>query len=300
MSLKPTVWHVALTVAALLVPALPVAAQTRVERRAALKADGFVRIYNMAGSVKVTPWEKDSLLVTGDVVVPAGGDFFFGAMPEGAKLGVWTDLPVKEVKPSNLDVRVPRNSQVWVKTGSAETFVGDVAGGVDVNSVTGKITITGSPREAYAESLGGDIDIDVTTRSLRARTASGNIRIRGPIRDVTATTVSGNMTVEGDRFERGNFESVDGDIRYFGNIGTASAFEFINHSGTVEFTLPAAASAEFMISTFQGGFEDQFGVRAHVGESKLKGQEISFTVGNGGGQVTVRNFKGHIVLRRKG
>ncbi|MGH7501609.1 MAG: DUF4097 family beta strand repeat-containing protein [Longimicrobiales bacterium] len=298
--LRVTVFSLLAALTLLASSATRLEAQRSVNQGFAFRSDGSIRIYNLAGSVKVTAWHRDSVAVTGTIVEPSPGDWFIGGTPDGAKLGVWSTETASNVKPSHLELRVPRNAQVWVKTASAEIVVIDVTGGVDANSISGAITVSGNPRELYAESLGGDLTIDASTRALRARTASGDIHIRGQIRDVTASSVSGNLTIEGDQFERGSFESVDGDIRYIGNVGTASALDFINHGGAVEFLLPATAAGDFSISTFYGAFDDQFGVSATSRQSKLRGTEVSFTIGAGGGQVTVRNFKGRVVLRKKG
>jgi len=286
--------------AALLLAAAPAAAQRKLNEKLALRPDGFVRIHNLAGSVKVTGWDRDTVAVTGVVYEPANGEWVIGGSAEGVKMSAWSSNPGSAVQPTQLDVRVPRNAQVWIKTASADIAVSEFSGSLDVNSVTGRITVSGSPREVFAETMGGALEVDASTRALRARTASGDIRIRGAIREVTATTVSGSLTIEGDHFERGTFESVDSDIHYFGNVGRTSVLDFQNHGGAIEFHLPASASAEFAITTYAGGFDDQFGVRANVLAGKLKGQEVNFALGNGGGQVTVLSFKGRVTLRRKG
>jgi hypothetical protein len=279
--------------------ALPATAQRTIDRRVAVRPDGFVRIANLAGSLKVTGWDRDSLVVTGTVDESRGVSFHLGVAEDGARVGIWSD-DVVAARPSHLEMYVPRTSQVWIRTGSAEVNVAQLTGGVDINTTTGRITVNGNPRELFAESLGGAIDVAVDTRSVRAKTASGDIRVRGTVRDASATSVSGNLTIEGESFERGSFESVDGDIRYFGRVGRGGALDFISHSGVVEFLLSADASAEFFVSTFYGDFDDQFGVKPAYGGNKLRGREIRFTLGTGGGHVTVRNFKGRVVLRRKG
>jgi DUF4097 and DUF4098 domain-containing protein YvlB len=253
----------------------------------------------MAGAVKVSGWDRDTVMVVGTVNEPPNGEWVIGGSAEGVRMSLWSSDAGTAVKPSTLEVRVPRNAQVWVKTESAEILVADVRGSLDVNSVTGPITVTGSPREIFAETLGGELQIDATAGTLRARTASGNIRVRGAIRDVTATTVSGNLTIEGDRFERGTFESLDSDIHYTGAIGRNSILDFKNHAGGIELVLPANVSADFVVSSYSGGFDDQFGVKADVAVGKLKGQDVRFTLGSGGAQVSVLNFKGPVILRKR-
>lgn len=279
--------------------AAPAAAQRKIDERFPAPHEGFVRITNMVGSVKVTGWDQDSIVITGTVSDTKANPFGVGRVPNGTKFGIW-DTGEKEMKPSHLLVRVPAASPVWVKTASAEITVEGVTGGLDLYSVSGPITVTGSPRELTAESMGGGIDVAVSSRVVRAKTASGDIAIRGAIVDATATTVSGKLRVEGSRFERGRFESVDGDIRYLGEIGRFSGLDFVNHSGAVEFVLPPNVVAAFTVNTYEGALDDRYGVRVSTGGSKLKGKVLTFTIGGeGGGAVDVRTFKGNVILRRK-
>ncbi len=279
---------------------LPLAAraQRTIDRRFAVLPTVSLRVYNLAGSVKITGWDRDTVTVSGQVNDTKGAEFFMGFGTAGGKLGIWSETPT-DVKPSSLELRVPKGAQVWVKTASADVIVTDVTGGVDINSVTGRITVHGAPSELYAETMGGNVDVDAATRFARLKTASGDIHVRGAIEDITTTTVSGALTIEGDHFVRGSFESVDGNIRYLGDVARESALEFINHSGDVEFLLPAGTLADFSISTYYGSFDDHYGVQPKYGGNKLKGREISFSTGGGGGQVTVRNFKGKVILRRR-
>jgi hypothetical protein len=281
--------------AILLATASPAAGQRALDQRYAAAASGFIRIHAIVGSVRVTGWDRDSVAVSGTVFETKQDRFEVHGGYEGSKMGFFGEG--SELKPSNLEVRVPAGSQVWVKTASADVIVDGVTGGVDVYSVSGRLDIGGSPREVFVESMAGAIRVAADTRTVRAKSASGDIAIVGGVTDVIATTVSGTLTAEGGAFERGRFESVDGDIRYTGGIRRGSWLDFINHSGAVELVLPRATSADVALTMFEGGFEDAFGVRPAYGGNKLKGQQLSFSLGRGGAHVTVRNFKGRIILR---
>jgi hypothetical protein len=285
-------------VAALAVTAANASAQTPIERRFAARPDGWVRIANLAGTVKVTGWDRDSVVVTGTVEEPPGAAFYLGYGEEGVKLGIWTDEPVSNLRPSVLEIRVPRASRVFVRSGSADIDIAGLTGGLDVNSVTGRIVVNGALRELRAESFAGPIEISGASANVSAKTAGGAITLRGVRGIVVATTVTGDLGVMADSIERGTFESVDGDVRFAGTIGRGSAIDVVSHGGTIEFSLPPRTSADFAISMFHGPFEDRFGVKPAYGGNKLNGQEITFTIGSGGGQVSVRSFKGGVILSR--
>lgn len=286
-----------LTFVALGVLATPAGAQRTIDQRYAAAPTTYIRIHSIVGSVRVTGWDRDSVAVTGTVSETKLDRFAVAAGYEASKMGFFgegTDL-----KPSHLEIRVPAGSQVWVKTANADVTVTGVTGGIDVYSVSGRLEVGGSPREVFVESMAGAVRVAANTRTVRAKTASGDIVVAGVVNDVMATTVSGTVTAEDGAFERGRFESVDGDILYAGEVRRGSWLDFINHSGAIELVVPRATAADFALTLFEGGFQDAFGVRPTYGGNKLKGQQLSFTIGGGGAHVTVRNFKGRTILRAK-
>lgn len=277
---------------------LPTSAQRNVSERFAAARDGSVQIMNIAGSVKITGWDRDSIAVTGTVHDTPAQRFAVHRSDAGVKIGIW-DTTVERVPPSTIDVRVPARSQVWVRTGSASIFAAGLSGGIDVNSVGGDIEIRGSPREAFAESMTGAIVLDVRTGIARAKTVTSAIRLHGVISDATATSVSGSILIEHADIARGSFENVDGELRFVGTIRPAATLSFVTHAGAVEFLLPAATAADFRVGTYEGSLSSEFDVPVHTRASKIKGSEQTFTLGRGSAEVNVRTFRGRIVIRSR-
>jgi hypothetical protein len=278
--------------------AVPASAQRMIDERFAAATDGHVQIMNIAGSVRISGWDRDSIAVTGTVHDTPTQRFATHRSEAGVKIGIW-DTTVERAPPSNIEVRVPERSQVWVRTGSAAVFVGAITGGVDVHSVGGAIEIEGAPREAFAESMTGAIVLNVRTAVARAKTVTSTVRIHGVITDATATSVSGRILIEHADIARGSFESVDGELRFIGVIRPSATLSFVTHAGAVEFLLPAAASAQFRVGSYDGALTTEFDVPIRTVASKIKGSEQSFTLGEGRAQINVRTFRGRIVVRRR-
>ena len=276
----------------------PLAAQERrIQEKVAANPDVMVRIHNMVGSVRVRAWDRDSIAVTGTVFETRLDRFEIHSAGAGAKLGIW-DTSSEGLGPSRLEIMVPLESTVWIKTASATIDVAGVRGGLDVYSVSGDINITGAPREIYAESMGGKITLAADLRSARIKTGSGAITMSGVLIDVTATTVSGNVDIDGDGIQRGRVESVDGRIRWQGAFAPRASLDFTSHAGPIELSLHPDASADFTVNTFEGGLDDQWGLRVQQGGSKLKGRELRFKIGAGTATVLVRTFKATVTIRR--
>jgi DUF4097 and DUF4098 domain-containing protein YvlB len=275
---------------------VPASAQRVLNERRAAPPAGLIRIHHHAGSVRVIGWERDTIAVSGTVMERGADRFYMGVSSHGSKLGIWASQG-DSLPPSHLEIRVPRGAAVWIKTMSADAEVSGVSGGVDVYSVAGRIAVTGAPRELYAETMGGAISADVATRSARLKSASGAIELRGRIADAAVQNVSGTIAVRGGAIERGRFESVDGDVSYDGAVPRAASLDFITHGGRVRLGIPPDTRADVLVSTYAGQLENGFKVRALEGSNRFKGQEYTFALNGGGAQVSVRTFKGNVVLR---
>jgi hypothetical protein len=287
-----------LTSCALLLAASPLAAQRKINEQFAALPDGHVRVQLLAGSVRVVGWERDSIAVRGVIVETGGETFQLHRDKTGVKVGLWDATAVK-VPPSQLELFVPARSNVAIKTATATVTVTGITGGVDVGSSTGAIEVSGTPREVIAESLTGAVTTDVRCRVARVRTATGLVTMRGVVTDASVVTVGGHVVVEAGSIERGRFESVDGDLRFRADVGRLASLEFINHAGAVELQLPQNAGAEVSVSTFEGRIDSALGVTPRRLMTKGRGTEETFTLAGGGAYITIRSFKGAVILRRK-
>src|SRR6185295_7451086 len=61
------------------------------------------------------------------------------------------------VAANKLELRVPRNARVWIKTGSADIDVSGIGGGLDLNIIGGTVRVNGKPRELLVESMDGAV-----------------------------------------------------------------------------------------------------------------------------------------------
>jgi hypothetical protein len=276
----------------------PLAAQERIDRRIAISPDASIRVLNLVGSIKVTGWDKDTLAVIGRLASGAG-KLYFGGSGRAAKLGVEAPEGAGPENRSDLEVRVPSGARLWIKGASADIEITDFRGGLDVYSVSGSVTVSGAPKQVYAESMDGSVAILGDTPFARVKTASGNIAFTGNAEDVAATTVGGSITVRDEGFRRGRFETVTGDIAVIGALPHGASLTAESHSGKITVLVSPDAQADFYINNFQGAITNEISPARATTEKSRGGQELAFELGQGGADVVVRNFKGEIILKRR-
>jgi DUF4097 and DUF4098 domain-containing protein YvlB len=325
------------TLAALaLLVAAPVAAQQPIDQTIPTARSGRVEISNLAGSVRVVAWDRDQIQIQGRL---GQGAERLDVSGDRNRTVIRVVLPqnARNVRGTELVVRVPAPKEVRVQTTSADVTVENITGEVQGQSTSGDVTVTGSPASVMArstsgdvrvtigtsgsvraastsgdvtvrgtvresvnvESVSGDVDVSGTTPEVRAKTVSGGLTLRGVNGRVSASTVSGDATVRESRIQLGAFETVSGNFRYDGDLPARATFNIQTHSGDVEMRLPANVSTVFEVRTFSGRVQNQLGPAAERTSRHGPGSELSFTAGGGGGLISLKTFSGNVRLVRR-
>jgi hypothetical protein len=275
--------------------AAPLHAQKKVERRLPLGMEAAFRIVNMVGSVTVHGWDRDTVLVR--AVVPELDKLLMGGTYTGAKVFI-DNADERNPKPTRLEVWLPARARLWIKTATANIDVTRVNGQLDLYVVSGTIDVNGNPRELNAEAIDGDIHVTGSPAWLRAKSASGAITLRGSSDDAAFSTVSGAIRIDGGNFERTKAETVTGDITFTGMLDRSGTFDFDTHSGSIDIAIPEKVSADVSVVTISGNITNNLSKARPASGRFGHGTELNVEVGNGGAKVSVRTFKGPVILRR--
>jgi hypothetical protein len=288
----PAALLAALIASTLVAPALP--AQDHADQRRAVSADAAIRIFNPAGTVRVTAWTKDSLAVRGRVA--DGARLFMGGNERALKLGIEAPDPQGDAPSSDLEVSVPVGSRVWVKSATGDIEVTGVRGDLDVFTVSGRVRVGGPAGNVVVESMDGNVEIAADARAVRVRTGGGIVVLRGVIQESEVSTVSGAVLVgmEGP-VRRARYESLSGEVSFKGEFQRDGSLEAESHSGDIELRLPVTMAADYDVSAYGGVIRNELAPKSPV---PRKG-ELHFSVGGGGVRVVVRTFKGTVALKAK-
>lgn len=273
-------------------------AGSEIERVVEARPDGLVTISNVAGSVVVIGWDRNEVEVTGTL---GRGVEELDVESRGRSVEIEVDLVSRSRGRdgnADLEIRVPRGSELDVEVVSAEVEISEVEGEVTVESVSGAIDVEGAPKELDVESVSGAIDIDAEVEQVVAESVSGEIRLRGAMREIEAETVSGEIDIEAGEIAQAELSTTSGHIEIAGALAAGAEIEVESHSGSVELGLPSSTSARFDVATHSGRITNQLGPppdRNRYGP----GKELEFSIGGGAARVTIDTFSGSVDLRRR-
>jgi len=285
----------AVVLAVLAAPAW-LAAQTTVDQKRPAAPDGAVSIENMAGSVKVTAWDKAEVQVRGSV--GEGGELSFEGSGKRIHIEIETDHNPMGIK-SDLEVFVPAGSSVDVEGFQATISVTGVTGSVTAETVNGSITQAGAAKHVELQSVNGEVEVAKAAGRIKAEAVNGSVIVRDCSGDLEASTVHGKLHVIGGSYERAEIESVAGPVRFEANLSPRAALSIETVSGSAELLLPATISAEFQVSSFSGRISNELGPAAEKPNKWTPQTELAFTTGSGGARITVETLSGAINIRKR-
>jgi DUF4097 and DUF4098 domain-containing protein YvlB len=166
------------------------------------------------------------------------------------------------------------------RTQSADVDIRDV-GRIDVESLSGDVTIHGVTGESMIHTVSGDIELGTARGDVEIETVSGDIDLR----DVVAKQIRTHTT--------------SGDVDFSGQILPDGRYEYNTHSGEIRLALPADVGAQLNVATFNGGIESDFPITLQAGKDH-DNKRLSFTLGQGTARITAETFSGDITLTSNG
>jgi DUF4097 and DUF4098 domain-containing protein YvlB len=272
------------------------AAQTAVDQKKPAAPDGTVSIENMAGSIKVTGWDKAEVQVKGSV--GAGGELSIAGTGKSIHIEIESDRNPMGVK-SDLDIYVPAGSAVEIEGFQATITAIGVTGSVKAETVNGSITQSGATKNVELQSVNGDVDVTKASGRVKAESVNGSVVLHDASGELEASTVHGKLHVLGGTWQRAEMESVAGTVRFEAAIAPRATVSIETVSGAVQLLLPAGVGAEFAVSSFSGAITNELGPAAQKQSKWTPQTELSFTAGSGGARVTVETLSGGIEIRKR-
>jgi hypothetical protein len=278
---------------------LSLQAQETVHAGRDLARDAAIRIYSLTGSLRITSWPRDSIAVNGRVDASAGR-FFIGGTHSAIKLSVEPPDNRAPDGTADLDIQVPAQARLWIKSSAADIEVVAGGGTVEVTNVSGRVRVAGQAARVSVETLDGNVELALESPLGHVRTASGTIVVRGVVRDLDASTVSGPLLVgmEG-ALQRARLETVSSEIAFKGDIDPEGRLSAETHGGDVELRLPVRLGALFHLVSYGGGVVNELVPPTTLRKGPGKG-EWTFRTGDGRATVDVRTFKGTVTLKVRG
>lgn len=300
----------------LMMSASALADRQAVDETKAAKPDGFVMVSVIRGEVRITGWDRNEVKVEG-LLDEKLEQFVFEVNEEETRIevriprdhGGWGGR-----SGSDIHVHVPRSSHVDFSGVSTDVDVREVAGSVEIGTVSGDITLVGGRDRVELQTVSGEIQMRGTVGRMRINSVSGDIESYDSTGQGSFTTISGDVLVEngGEELEiesvSGNLEvvnemltvvkghSVSGDIEVTGKLRPEGDVEFDNVSGSIRLNLQGAVNARFDLETGSGSIRNRLSDDKPKASRYIRDEHLRFELGDGSAEVILNTRSGDIML----
>jgi DUF4097 and DUF4098 domain-containing protein YvlB len=139
----------------------------------------------------------------------------------------------------HVDVTVPDDSNIAVKTGSADVTIEGVAGSATIRSGSGDVAIDALGKASVVETGSGDVQVDDAHAELKVKSGSGDVRVGHTNGAVAVSTGSGDVEI-GTSVGSAVVKTGSGDLR----VGEAHT-DVAMSSGSGDFVVDHAHRGRF-------------------------------------------------------
>lgn len=263
------------------------------ERTIPMAADGYFRVFNRAGAIRITGWDVDSVHWVAHLA--PGQEFFGGGSGRMAKIGA-----TGAEGEATFEIQVPRGVKLVIDGGDGTVEITGVTGPIEVQGGAGAVRVTGSPVRLTVGTVDGTVTLaGGPYRSTEVRTGGGMIRATGARGEVILSSVTGTIFAEADSITRGGITTVTGSIRFEGSVDPTGTLTVESHGGDIQLHLDPRPGIEVVATAFGGTIENTLTDSAPRPVRDGRSHQLATTIGNGGGTVTVTSFKGRVRLQRR-
>lgn len=270
-----------------------------IDRSLPTGATPSVEISNVQGRVTVTAWDQQVVKVTGTIENDQTEFEFVGdqrhvvikVRPESGKSH-------REHDEAILDIKVPAGASLDINTVSADIDVQGVRGEQRLQAVSGGVTTVAYSEQLDVRTISGDAVVNGTGGKGRidVQSVSGGVTVRGVDGEVEAQSVSGNVELDLGTATRLSLETVSGNLKASLTLAGDARFDAESVSGDVDVRFAKPVNGEFEFETFSGNIENCFGPKAERKSKYAPGTELRFTQGSGGARVSIDTLSGTISI----
>jgi len=270
-----------------------------IDRSLPTGATPSIEISNVQGRVTVAAWDQQVVKVTGTIENDQT-EFEFSGDQRHVVIKVRRESnKVHHSKDDAiLDIKVPAGASLDINTVSADIDVQGVRGEQRLEAVSGEITTAAYDEQLDVRTISGDAVINGTGGKARidVQSVSGGVTVRGVDGEVEAQSVSGNVELDLGTVTRLSLETVSGNLKASLTLASDARLDAESVSGHVDVRFAKPVNGEFEFETFSGNIENCFGPKAERKSKYAPGTELRFTQGSGGARVSVDTLSGTISI----
>lgn len=275
------------------------------QRQVAADARGEVDISNISGRIVVTGWDQPTVSVSANLDSDTQGVRLIGGHGHTTVCVTYNHSDSCDSRGSfsdrggdvDLEVHVPRGSELEVSGVSADITSHSVVGSQHLRTVSGDIRADLGSGNDEASSVSGAIELHGNGQdgALHVTSVSGDLTVTKAAGELEARTVNGRVSAEISPARLVRANTTSGNIELGAALASGGTIESETVSGDQKLRVSAAGGYSYEASSFSGDIDNCFGQRVDKSEYG-PGSRLNGTRGAGNGHIRVKSLSGTVSL----
>jgi hypothetical protein len=273
-------------------------AGAEIEKSIQVPANGHVFIKNDRGDVIIKGWDKNKILVKGELADNSQELIF-------KNKGEKTFIKIKKRDGSHrgythsggsndLEVFIPKNAQLHFKGIDTDFSVEGVSAKITGNSINGELFIKNVHTEIYVSTISGDINVSDSSGSVHVESIRGDVNVKGEFEDANLQSVAGDIWTDISQIKKLRTNNVAGSTIVKGILMNDASIELASVDGDIDYKVTGMFNAECEISTQFGGEINNNLTDDLPDKSQMHARQLRFVSGDGSGRVVMKTIVGRI------
>ena len=266
------------------------------EQKVKADAHGSVRVSNVAGKVNVVAWDRLEVEVKARL---SGNVERVDVFSDNGRTTIRVILPRSNFRSgeANLDIRVPRQSDLDVSAVSADVETQGLLGQQRLTTVSGEIRAE-FVKDFEGKTVSGDLRVKGKSEpgDVRISSVSGDVYLDRGGGDVEVTSVSGALMLDVASARTVRTRTTSGDLSLRGALARDGSVEAETISGDVTVRMKPQAGFQYEATSFSGTLGNCFGRHAENTSTHGPGTRLNGTAGEGRGRVRVKSMSGDVAI----
>lgn len=273
-------------------------ATEKIEKSIQVPANGHVFIKNDRGDVDVIGWDKDKILVRGDL---SHDSQQLHLKNKGEK----TFIKVKvgkgshranehSLRGSDLQVFVPKHIQLHFKGIDTDFTIEGLLGKIKGNTINGELLLKNVHSNINVSSISGDINVSDSSGSVHLESVRGDVNVKGEFENVELQSVTGDIWADISHIKKLSTNNVAGSTIVEGHLINNASIKLASVNGDIDYNVAGMLNAKCEITSQFGGEINNNLTDDLPNKSQMQARQLRFVSGDGSGSVVMKTIVGTI------
>lgn len=267
----------------------------KVNKTLLVDATGSVFVEIPRGFVKIQGWQKDQVLIQGELD-DSIDKLIFKTKENKTLIKLDTQGQEHWGDASVLNIFMPQQSQLRFKGIDTSFSITQLKNNIEGKSINGDLVVNNAHGKILLSAVSGDVAIIDSSGLIKVKSVSGALDYSGEFEQAYLKSMSGDITADISGTNQLTIKNISGDTLINGQVKKQGQLNLTSVSGNIVYQVTGDLNAECeLVSQFGGEIKNQL-TDDLPSEGNLNKKALSFVSGDGSAKLTMNTITGSVSI----